>query len=142
MGDASSPHRCSVLVIDDDADICEMLRIALRGDGYDVASVANGREALHHLRSPAETCVILLDLMLPVMDGTHFRAVQLHDRSLAWIPVILMSGAPDNDRRARELGARRLVKKPVDLDEVKHALRSVGCCQTRPRRQTGAVARR
>jgi CheY-like chemotaxis protein len=104
--------------------------------------VANGREALDHLRSHAETCVILLDLMLPVMDGMHFRAIQLHDRSLAWIPVILMSGAPDNDRRARELGARRLVRKPLDLDEVKAALRFVGCCQTRPRRHAGGPARR
>jgi CheY-like chemotaxis protein len=142
MGDASSAHRCTVLVVDDDADIREMLRIALRSDGFDVASVANGREALNHLRSHAETCVILLDLMLPVMDGTHFRAVQLHDRSLAWIPMILMSGAPDNDRRARELGARRLVRKPIDLDEVKHALRSVGCLQTRPRRHASAAGRR
>jgi len=142
MGDACSPHRCSVLVVDDDADVREMLRIALRAEGYEVACVANGREALHHLRSHAETCVILLDLMLPVMDGTHFRAVQLHDRSLAWIPMILLSGAPDNDRRARELGARRLVRKPLDLDEVKEALKFVGCSQTRPRRHTSASARR
>jgi len=68
------------------------------------------------------------------MDGAHFRAAQLQDRSLAWIPVILMSGAADADRRARALGARRLVKKPLDLDEVKRALSDVGCCQTRPRR--------
>jgi len=142
MGDASSPHRCSVLVVEDDADIREMLRIALRAEGYEVSSVSNGREALDHLRSHAETCVILLDLMLPVMDGMHFRSVQLHDRSLAWIPVILISGAPDNDRRARELGARRLVRKPLDLDEVKQALRSVGCPQTRPRRQTNAASHR
>jgi DNA-binding response OmpR family regulator len=84
--------------------------------------------------------VILLDLMLPIMDGVHFRTVQLRDRSLAWIPVILMSGAPDNDRLARELGARRLVRKPLDLDEVKWALRAVGCCQTRPRRALRASA--
>lgn len=122
-----------MLVVDDDADVRELLRVALQAEGYDVAAVDNGREALNHLRSHADTCIILLDLMLPIMDGAHFRTAQLHDRSLAWIPVILMSGAPDTDRRARELGARRLVRKPLDLDEVKQALRHVGCCQARPR---------
>ncbi len=139
MADATAPHRCSVLVVDDDADVRELLPIALAAEGYHVAGVGNGREALHHLRSHANTCIILLDLMLPVMDGEHFRTAQLHDRSLAWIPVILMSGAPDTERLAREMGVRRLVRKPLDLDEVKLALQSVGCCQARPRRD-GLVA--
>lgn len=139
MGDTDSSHRCSVLVVDDDADVRELLRVVLLAEGYNVAAVDNGRAALDHLRSHADTCLILLDLMLPIMDGTHFRTAQLHDRSLAWIPVILMSGASDSDRRARELGARRLVRKPLDLDEVKQALRYVGCCQARPRRATGGA---
>jgi CheY-like chemotaxis protein len=134
MSNVSAPHRCSVLVIDDDADVRELLRVALTAEDYEVAGVGNGRAAMNHLRSHADTCIILLDLMLPVMDGTHFRTAQLHDRSLAWIPVILMSGVPDSDRHARELGARRLVRKPLDLDEVRLALRYVGCCQARPRR--------
>lgn len=131
---ATPTHRCTVLVVDDDAEVRELLRVALTADGYDVATVANGREALHHLRSHADACIILLDLMLPVMDGAHFRTAQLRDRSLAWIPLVLMSGSLDADRRASELGARRLVRKPLDLDEVKHALGYVGCCQARPRR--------
>ena len=139
MGNAPSFHRCSVLVVDDDADVRELLRVVLLAEGYNVAAVDNGREAMDHLRSHADTCMILLDLMLPIMDGTHFRTAQLQDRSLAWIPVILMSGASDTDRRARELGARRLVRKPLDLDEVKEALRSVGCCQARPRRASGGA---
>jgi two-component system chemotaxis response regulator CheY len=124
-------HRCAVLIVDDDPDTRELLQLTLSAEGYDVAFAANGREALNHLRSHAETCVILLDLMLPVMDGAHFRTAQLHDRSLAWIPVFLMPGAPDADRRAREMGARLLLKKPLDLDEAQQALRSVGCCQAR-----------
>ena len=137
MSDAQAAHRCSVLVVDDDPDVGELMRVTLEAEGYRVAFVRNGREALNHLRSHADTCIILLDLMLPIMDGIHFRTTQLNDRSLAWIPIVLMSAAPDADRRARELGARGLVKKPLDLDEVKHALRSVGCCQARPRRATG-----
>jgi CheY-like chemotaxis protein len=134
MSDTPTPHRCSVLVVDDDADVRELLRVALEAEGYYVAGVDNGRAALNHLRSHADACIILLDLMLPVMDGTHFRTAQLHDRSLAWIPVVVMSGGPDSDRHARDLGARRLVRKPLDLDEVKQALSHIGCCQARPRR--------
>jgi CheY-like chemotaxis protein len=132
--ETSTPHRCGVLVIDDDADIRELLRVALTADGYTVAGVPDGREALHYLRSHAETCIILLDLLLPVMDGAQFRAVQARDRALAWIPLVVMSAAVDADRRAREIGARRLVRKPLHLDEVRQVLRTIGCCQARPRR--------
>jgi len=143
MNEVPSPHRCSVLIVDDDADVRELLRIALTAEEFQVAGVENGRAALNHLRSHADTCIILLDLLLPVMDGRHFRAAQLRDRSLAWIPVIVMSGGPDSDRQARELGARHLVRKPLDLDAVKHALSYVGCCQARPRRvQAPLVAQR
>lgn len=130
-------HRCSVLVIDDDGDVCEMLRVALTADGYDVAAAANGREALVYLRSHAETCMIVLDLMLPRMDGTRFRAAQLRDRSLAWIPVVVMSGSVDADRRARELGARRFIRKPLNLDEIRLAIRHIGCGHSRPRVHPG-----
>jgi CheY-like chemotaxis protein len=130
----AAPHRCSVLVVDDDADTRELLRVALAADGYAVATASNGRDALDHLRSHAETCIVVLDLLLPVMDGVQFRTAQLHDRSLAWIPVVVMSGAVDADHQARELGARRVLRKPLHLDDVRLALRGIGCCQTRPRR--------
>ena len=131
--EAVAPHRCSVLVVDDDAEIRELLRVALTGDGYQVSGVGNGRDALHHLRSHADTCVIVLDLLLPVMDGVQFRTAQLRDRSLAWIPVVVMSAVEDDGRRARDLGARRFIRKPLNLDELRSALRHIGCCQARPR---------
>jgi len=68
------------------------------------------------------------------MDGLQFRTAQRHDRSLAWIPLVVMSAAVDAGQQSQELGARRLVRKPLDLDEVRQALRSIGCCQSRPRR--------
>src|ERR671931_242218 len=82
-----SNHRCLGLGVDDDPWTRELLPIALQADNYLVAAVANGREALHYRRSHAETCIILLELLLPVMDGRQFRTVQRRDRSLAWIPV-------------------------------------------------------
>jgi CheY-like chemotaxis protein len=127
------PHRCSVLVVDDDPAVRELLMITLQAEGYGVAAVSNGREALHYLRSHAETCSVVIELVLPVMDALHFRTVQLRDRSPAWIPIVVMSGAIDGDRRARELGARSFVRKPLNLDELGQALRRIGCCQARPR---------
>jgi CheY-like chemotaxis protein len=135
--EAVAPHRCSVLVVDDDAEIRELLRVALTGDGYEVSGVGNGRDALHYLRSHADTCLIVLDLLLPVMDGVQFRTAQLRDRSLAWIPVVVMSAVDDDGQRARELGARRFIRKPLNLDEVRSALRHIGCSQTRPRHSLG-----
>jgi CheY-like chemotaxis protein len=131
MSDAK--HRCTVLVIDDDRDAQEMLRVALTADGYRVTSAGNGRDALVHLRSTADTCIIVLDLGLPRMDGALFRAAQLRDRSLAWIPVVVLSGSVDGGVRARELGARSFIAKPVDLDRLRAALRRIGCCKAKPR---------
>jgi len=125
--DNASSHRCDILVVDDDAETRALLRIALTADGYRVSTVADGREALDHLRSHAETCLIVLDLMLPRMDGIHFRSAQLRDRSLAWIPLVVMSGAVDGDRQARALGAREVLRKPLDLDELRRAVRRIGC---------------
>jgi CheY-like chemotaxis protein len=133
-------HRCAVLVVDDDPELQEMVRLALGADGYSVATAANGRDALMHLRSTADTCIIVLDLTLPHMDGPRFRAAQLRDRSLAWIPVVVLSGSVDGAAQARDLGARAFVPKPVDLDRLRAALRRIGCCQARPRRGPVATA--
>jgi CheY-like chemotaxis protein len=127
------PHTCSVLVVDSDPEVVELLRAALTPDGYRVASAANGRDALHYLRSHAETCMILFELQLPVMDGVRFRAAQLRDRSLAWIPAVAMSATVDASRKAREVGVRRFVPKPLNLDELRGVLRQIGCYLARPR---------
>ena len=128
-----------MLVVEDDADVRELLRVALSADGYEVATVGNGRDAMYYLRSHADACIILLDLALPIMDGAEFRRAQLRDRALAWVPLVVMSGSVDAARHARELGARRLVRKPLDIDDLKNALRFVGCCQARPRRAPSPV---
>lgn len=133
MAADTQSHRCSVLVVDDDADVRELLCLTLAADSYIVAAVRDGREALHHLRSHADTCIIVLDLLLPVMDGAAFRLAQLRDRSLAWIPIVVASAAVYGDRRARELGARSFIRKPLNLDELRLALRHIGCCHARPR---------
>ena len=122
-----------MLVVDDDAETSELLKVSLGADGYRVSCVKDGRDALNFLRSHAETCIVLLDLMLPTMDGQQFRAAQLRDRSLAWIPVVVMSGRIDAAEKARACAARAFLAKPLDLDQVRGTLRNIGCCHAKPR---------
>ena len=128
-------HHCTVLIVDDDPEAQEIMRVALSAEGYHVCAAATGRDGLMHLRSTPETCIIVLDLGLPQMDGMRFRATQLRDRSLAWIPVVVVSGSVDGAAQARDIGARAYVPKPVDLDRLRGALRRIGCCHARPREE-------
>jgi two-component system KDP operon response regulator KdpE len=127
MAESEPPHRCAVLVVDDDRDLCELVRVTLAADGYDVRTAADGREALHALRSHPDTCMIVLDLLLPSMDASRFRAAQLRDRSLAWIPIVVISGADEGAAAATALGARAFVRKPLHIDALRGALRNIGC---------------
>jgi CheY-like chemotaxis protein len=128
---SADPHRCSILVVEDEPELQDVLRVALEADGYNVAVVNNGRDALKHLRTTPTTCLIILDLFLPVLSGRRFRAVQLSDRSLAWIPVIIVSGGAEAAREARELGASAFIRKPANVDELRAAVGRVGCLRAR-----------
>jgi CheY-like chemotaxis protein len=126
-GQAPAEHRCTVLVVEDETELRSVLRVALEADGFDVSEARDGREALLRLRSTATTCAIVLDLRLPVMDGRRFRAAQLRDRSLAWIPVVVMSSGLEAVREVRELGAQAFVRKPIDVDELRAIVKRI-CC--------------
>jgi two-component system chemotaxis response regulator CheY len=130
-----SPHVCTILVIEDDSAMREVVTVALRDAGYRVVVCANGREGLHRLRSQPETCLVLLDLHLPVMDGREFRTAQLRDRSLAWIPVIVMSGLPGAQAEADRLGATAVIGKPIDLDELLATIARIPCALLTPREE-------
>jgi CheY-like chemotaxis protein len=106
-------HR--VLIVEDDHDTREMLGHFLELEGYEVEKAANGREALDALRAADDASVILLDLMMPVMDGWQFRAVQRQDESLARIPVVVLTAAGARDRMP-PIDADAWLAKPVDLD--------------------------
>ena len=94
------PTHCPVLIVEDDEDLREMMAQLLTLEGFQTATVANGQEALAYLHASARPEVILLDLMMPVMDGWEFRRRQQADPDLAGVPVIVLS-ALDQTRAAK-----------------------------------------
>jgi CheY-like chemotaxis protein/predicted transcriptional regulator len=102
-----------VLVIDDDSDIRNELAELLRDEGYQVVTAANGREALRALRHDVRPGLILLDLGMPVMDGSAFSAELRRDPALRDTPVVLLSGRGDARETAARLEARACLVKPV-----------------------------
>ena len=105
-----------VLIVEDDDDVREMLATLLRGESYEVMTATNGAEALNVMRHH-RPCLVLLDLMMPVMNGWDFRRFQLSDPSLADVPVICLTAVFDPARVAEELRVR-CFRKPVALDEM------------------------
>jgi two-component system, chemotaxis family, chemotaxis protein CheY len=103
-----------VLVVDDDASIRELLSTALEDDGYEVMPAMNGQDALA-VCARWRPDVIVLDLMMPVMDGWTF-AKRL--RETDEIPIVVLSAATDLARHAKTIGAADVVGKPFDLDQL------------------------
>jgi CheY-like chemotaxis protein len=109
-------HDRLVMIIEDDPDVREAVAEALDDLGYPSLSAANGKEGIDRLTaSPKRPCVILLDLMMPIMDGRQFRAAQLEDSALSSIPVLVLSAQTDAPKAAEELHAAGCLRKPVDL---------------------------
>jgi CheY-like chemotaxis protein len=107
-----------ILVVDDDPDIRDSLREVLEDEGYEVACVGNGREALDHLKTAKpQPCVILLDLMMPVMDGWQFVG-ELEQRGWRQAPLLILSADRAVQGHASKLHADAYLAKPFDLDEL------------------------
>lgn len=121
----------AVLFVEDDAAVREAVTFVLGVEGYRVAAVANGRDALAYLRTHEPPCVILLDLRTPVMDGWEFRRLQQEDPALADLPVIVVSGAADVKAEARALGAAGYIQKPIEVGALVGTVR-LFVCAVRP----------
>jgi CheY-like chemotaxis protein len=106
----------TVFIVEDDVDTREMIGRFLELEGYAVETAANGRQALDRLDAGTRACVILLDLMMPVMDGWEFRRRQASHAAFGKIPVIVFSAA--GRERMRQIDANDYLAKPVDLDEL------------------------
>ena len=110
----------SILVVEDDHAIRVTLRAALESMGWLVFTAANGIDGIMILKRINLPCIILLDQMMPLMDGEGFLKIKNNDKELAPIPVIVLSAVSD---RITHLGAVGFLKKLVDLDLLFESIR-------------------
>jgi two-component system, NtrC family, sensor kinase len=113
----------TVLIVEDDRELKEQISSLLLREGYQVELASDGAEALHRLASGAAPDLIVLDLVLPRMDGWQFRAAQLARPELAGIPVLAVSG--EDGAQARAVHADRFLAKPFQPDALVAAVRQV-----------------
>jgi len=107
----------SILVVDDDENIRELLRLHLSAAGYDVQVARDAISAGYMvLRSPPD--LIISDVNMPHMDGFEFIAALKADKSLPYIPVIFLTSMEEADQRGKELGAVGYITKPVRADRL------------------------
>lgn len=111
----------TILIVEDDPDIRETLQLALQIEGYHVLSAVNGKEGLNILRGSGPVpSLILLDLMMPVMNGLEFLAISQRDSELAKIPVVVVSAFYEmkRDLESKNLVTQGFIKKPVDFTQL------------------------
>ena len=115
-------HPCRmILIVEDDAAIRTALQLALEIEGYSVRTAGNGQEALQLLARIDTPCLILLDLMMPIMNGWEFAQALRKDMVLAPIPVAIVTAY--SEEASHFEGAQALIKKPVDLELLYHVVR-------------------
>jgi CheY-like chemotaxis protein len=111
-----------VLIVEDDDDARETLQMVLESSGYDVLTARNGREALEILRNhPDDVALILLDVLMPVMDGWQFLSERSHSEGLEDVPTVVLSGAHPSNPISSHAAACLL--KPVDTAELLKTVR-------------------
>jgi CheY-like chemotaxis protein len=129
---AAAPHNAAasvgirLLLVEDDASIRSALGDMLEDEGFTVTTAVNGREALDVLHHGPPPEVIVLDLMMPVMDGWDFRAEQLKDPAIRETPVIVLTATGFSRRTIREqFGGVECLPKPLPTDDLLDTLRRV-----------------
>jgi CheY-like chemotaxis protein len=108
----------TLLIVDDDPDILETMRLVLEACGYRVIAAREGQSALDLLRGGARPALIVLDLMMPGMDGWTLLSELQRDAGLPAIPVVVLSGDTDAVRRAASLEVAAALCKPLDVDTL------------------------
>jgi CheY-like chemotaxis protein len=108
-----------ILVVEDDPSVRELICTLLESEGYSVVGAENGRVGLEKLRGMPRPGLIVLDLMMPVMNGAEFLAALRADPALGDLPVLLISAY---DEHARDVtGIVGYLRKPVSLDRLLEA---------------------
>ena len=107
-----------ILIVDDDEDVRDAVADVLVDEGYGVTGVSSGREALQHLQDHMLPSLILLDMMMPEMDGWLLRQELKKSPELASIPIVILSGHGDVRDAALALGAVDYLRKPLRIDSL------------------------
>lgn len=107
----------SVVVVEDDPDIREAICEMLEFEGYPVVAFENGKEALERLHESPNPGLIILDLMMPVMNGVQFLRARQSDEVLAEIPCFVVS-AVGRPKEVIGAGAQGFLRKPVDAGDI------------------------
>lgn len=123
-----SPARPHVLLVEDDTDTREVLRLLLETDGMEVTSAQDGLDALErieeiHRRDPLTPCAIVLDYMMPRFSGAQFRASQLANPDISDVPVVVVSAVSDLEARAQSMRPFAVLQKPIDPDQFTSVVR-------------------
>jgi CheY-like chemotaxis protein len=112
-----------VLVVEDETYLCDLISDVLEAEGHAARKASNGLEALDAIRE-RKPQLILLDLMMPVMDGWEFMDHLRRNPAWARIPVVIITAVYDVARTQQETGARAVITKPFDIDQLTEAVRS------------------
>lgn len=114
------------MIVEDDRDVRETIAEILEDNDYVPLAAANGQEAIDRLRSTAERpCMILLDIMMPIMDGWQFRAAQQKDPALSAIPVVVLSAHANITEAASGMQAAGSLPKPVALKKLMRTVEEI-----------------
>lgn len=115
----------TILIVDDDADSRDILGRLLRHDGHRVIGAAEGKQAID-LLTARDAALVVLDIRMPGMDGIEFLSIIRSYRRWKGLPVIILSGLPDEDReRAAKHGVRHVLEKGrLDFDTIREIVRN------------------
>jgi CheY-like chemotaxis protein len=117
LSDKTNDGRKTLLVVDDDQDLLDIVQNVVEDEGFRVLTAADG-EAAFRLLEAENPCLILLDLKMPGMDGQEFRRRQLTHPRLAAIPVVGFSGVSNGEIEAQRLALSSYLNKPVNLHHL------------------------
>lgn len=132
------PRRSKILVVDDDAAITDGLCELLTDEGYEVARASDGEEALSKLHADPDIALIILDLMMPKMDGWSFRGAQRQNDAMARIPTIVVSASPGVADQASALQPAAVLPKPINIATLLDRVELL-CCGKGP--DSGSIDR-
>lgn len=119
------PDPFQILVVEDDESIRDCIALIAEIQNYDVQMASNGKIALDLLRSELrKPDLVLLDLMMPIMDGYQFKQALEKDQGLSNIPVVIMTAARETPGKFESLNAQGLIRKPFDLNDLLSTIES------------------